>query len=287
FPVLIFSHGYGSKATGYYGLLTEIASQGYVIINMNHTYESLGTTFPDGRTAYFDFNFQQEISKGGMEAVEPVIDAFANGMSYEKRHPIVRNAVKSYFEGGIQDRWAADIKYIIDMLENWNREGFLQGKLDLEKTGVIGHSVGGGTAGNIAMKDKRIKAVVNLDGIQWGNQIDSIYHIPYLYVSADWPAEHEDINSHIYINKSTDYFYETKLLNSGHPNFMDIPLMVPVQSLAGTGSIDAYKGLEIVSNLVASFFDKHLKYSKSADPQRIGKEYELLEMKVYKGDSIK
>ena len=34
FPVLIFSHGYGSKATGYYALLTELASQGYVIINM-------------------------------------------------------------------------------------------------------------------------------------------------------------------------------------------------------------------------------------------------------------
>ena len=76
FPVLLFSHGYGSKATGYYALLSEVASQGYIIINMNHTYESLGVTYPDGRIASFDFSFQQEISSGSMEVVQPLIEAF-------------------------------------------------------------------------------------------------------------------------------------------------------------------------------------------------------------------
>jgi hypothetical protein len=137
------------------------------------------------------------------------------------------------------------------------------------------------------MKDDRIKAAVNLDGIQWGSMIDSTYRIPYLYVSADWPAEHEDINSHVYINKSHDYFYETKLLKSGHPNFMDIPFMIPVKSLAGTGEIDPFQGNEIVTRLVTSFFDRHLKDIEEADPQKIGDQYELLEMTVFKGDSIK
>lgn len=287
FPVLIFSHGYGSKATGYYALLNEIASQGYVIINMNHTYESLGVTFPDGRNEYFDYEFQGEIADGGMAVVQPLIDAFKNGMSYKERHPIVRKSVKGYFEGSVQDRWAADMIYTMNLLDNWNAQGPLKGKLDLNRIGVFGHSVGGGSAGNLAMKDGRIKAAVNLDGIQWGSMIDSTYHIPYLYVSADWPAEHEDINSHVYINKSHDYFYETKLLKSGHPNFMDIPFMIPVKSLAGTGEIDPYLGNEIVTRLVTSFFDRHLKGIEEADPQKIADQYELLEMKVYKGDSIK
>ncbi|NMM47718.1 alpha/beta hydrolase family protein [Marinigracilibium pacificum] len=285
FPVLIFSHGYGSKATGYYALLTELASHGYIIINMNHTYESLGVTLPNGNIKYFDYDYQGEISSGSMEVIEPIITAFKSDLTFEHRHPIVRKAVKEYFEGDIQDRWVEDMTYTLDLLDSWNNEGLLKGKLDLNKIGVIGHSVGGGSAGKLAFKDNRIKAAVNLDGNQWGQLIDSKFNIPFLYVSADWPAEHEDINSHIYINKSSDIFYETKLLNSGHPNFMDIPLMVPVPALAGTGEIDPYQGIEIVNNLVIAFFDKHLKNLNEAKPELIGSKYDLLEMKVYKGDS--
>ena len=175
--------------------------------------------------------------------------------------------------------------FTIDQLEKWNEEGSLKGKLDLDKIGVFGHSVGGGSAGNVAMKDARVKAAVNLDGIQWGSKIDSAYHIPYLYVSADWPAEHEDINAHVYKYKSSDYFYETKLLKSGHPNFMDIPFMIPVNSVAGTGEIDPYLGNEIVTNLVSTFFDKHLKNVREANLQNVGKDYDLLEMTIYKEEA--
>jgi hypothetical protein len=68
---------------------------------------------------------------------------------------------------------------------------------------------------------------------------------------------------------------------------MDIPFMIPVKSLAGTGEIDPYLGNEIVTRLVTSFFDRHLKGIEEADPQKIGDQYDLLEMTVYKGDSIK
>lgn len=282
FPVLIFSHGYGSKATGYYALLSELASQGYVIINMNHPYESLGVTYPDGRKVYFDYEYQKKISEGSMDSVQPIIEAFRTGMKFEERHPIVRRTVKNYFEGDIQERWAQDIIFTLDQLKNWNSEGMFKNRLDLQKIGVFGHSVGGGTAGKVAMQDNRIKAAANLDGIQWGEMIDTTYQIPYLYISADWPADHEDINSHIYVNKSSDYFYEGKLLNSGHPNFMDIPFMIPVESLSGSGEIDPELGIEIVSKLLISFFDKHLKGIPGSDPVKIGDQYELLVLKTYK-----
>lgn len=285
FPILIFSHGYGSKATGYYALLTELTSQGYIIINMNHTHESLGVTLPNGEKKYFDYDFQKAISVNAMKNITPIKKAFKDSISFKQRHSIIRNEIKNYFEGSIQDRWSNDIIITIDLIKKWNNEGFLKDKLNLDKIGVIGHSVGGGTAGNVAMKDSRIKAVVNLDGIQWGNKIDSLYKIPYLYVSADWPSEHEDVNSHIYLKKSTDYFYETKLLKSGHPNFMDIPFMIPATDLAGTGDIDPYLGMEIITKLTTSFFGKHLKQMPNTEPQRIKDEFDLLEMQVYFKDS--
>jgi dienelactone hydrolase len=287
FPVLIFSHGYGSKATGYYGLLTELASQGYIIVNMNHTFESLGVTFPDGRIKYFDYDFQREVSSEGMKVMEPLIEAFKKDLDFEQRHPIVRKAVNDFYESKSEDRWAEDMIHTIDLLKEWNLQGFLKDKIDLNKIGIFGHSNGGGSAGKVAQKDNRVKAAANIDGITWGNLIDTVYHIPFLYISADWPAGHEDINSHIYINKSTDYFYETKLLNSGHPNFMDIPFMIPVQLIAGTGDIDPYLGTEIVTKLLTVFFDRHLKKASDISLESISEQYELLEMKVHRGDSIK
>ncbi|WMI68997.1 hypothetical protein [Mangrovimonas sp. YM274] len=283
FPVVLFSHGYGSKATGYYALLSELASQGYIVVNMNHTYESLGVSFPDGHSASFDYDYQRRISANAMATIEPIANAFKQGLNYEERHPIVREAIKDYFEGAIQERWAQDMIGTIDLLEEWNAKGPLKGALDLERLGVFGHSVGGGAAGKVAMNDKRIKAAANLDGIQWGTMIDSSYHVPYLYLSADWPAEHEDINAHVYAHKSQDLFYECKLLQSGHPNFMDIPFMVPVPSLAGTGTINPYEGMEITSALVTSFFDTHLKQLPNTEPEKLSAIYDLLELRVYEG----
>ena len=287
FPVLIFSHGYGSKATGYYSILTELASQGYIIINMNHTFESLGTTFPDGRQAYFDFGFQHEISKDAWSQIEPILEVYKSGISYEERHPIVKEFVTTFYESKSMDRWAEDMIETMDLLENWNKEGTLAGRLDLEQLGLFGHSNGGGSAGKVPLVDERVKAVANLDGISWGNVIDTTYQIPFLFVSADWPAEKEDFNTHIYINKSTDYFYESRLLQSGHPNFMDIPFMIPVPAIAGTGSIEPALGSEITNKLVTSFFDKHLKGVSTADPQLVGEQYAELELTVFKGDSVK
>lgn len=285
FPVLVFSHGYGSNASGYYALLTEIASHGYIVLNMNHTYESLGATFPDGSEKLFDYEFQSVDGADAMKHIAPVRDAFERDLSYDERHAIIREASKDYNVTHMVKRWTNDMMYIIDQLESWNKEGFLKNKLDLEKIGVFGHSRGGGAAGQVTIKDNRIKAAANIDGIQWGEMMDTIYTKPFLYISADWPAEHQDINSHVYKNKSTDYFYETKVLTAAHPNFMDIPFMVPVKSLAQTGAIDPELGIKLTNDLVIAFFDKHLKMDKTAEPTKIADKYDLLEMTVYKGSA--
>ncbi len=283
FPVLLFSHGYGSNASGYYAMLTEIASHGYIIINMNHTYESLGATFPDGSVKLFDYDFQGSDGANAMQYITPIQEAFAKDLSYEERHAILREASKEYNVTHMVKRWAKDMSFVMDQLEGWNERGFLKDRLDLEKIGVFGHSRGGGAAGQVALKDARIKAAANIDGVQWGEMMDTIYSQPFLYISADWPAEHPDINAHVYKHKSTDFFYRSKLLTAGHPNFMDIPFMIPVPSLAQTGTIDAELGIAITNQLVISFFNKHLKMDATTDPTTVSDAYELLEMKVYKG----
>ena len=286
FPVLIFSHGYNSKANGYYALLSEIASQGYIIFSINHNFESTGTTFPDGSETYFDYGYAQEIESGTWESMSPLVDAFKNGLPFEERHPIVKEALLNYFVRGMVERWTEDILDVERSLDSWNDTGFFKGKLDLSKIGVFGHSRGGGAAGNSLLKESRISAGANLDGVQWGHIVNTTFQKPFLFVAADWPAEHENLPQHAYVNKGTSYFYDAMILESGHSNFMDIPFMIPLQTLSQAGSIDPDLGMEITTRTVSSFFDKHLKQN-DIDLSVLGVEYDMLNLTVYEGDSVK
>ncbi len=287
FPVLLFSPGYGSMATGYYALLSELASHGYIIFNLSHTFESLGSTFPDNTIKLFDYDYQYRSSKDPMQYTIRMQEAFKADMTFDERHELLKAVANKYHVANMVERWSNDIIYVMNQLEIWNKGGHFNGKLALDKIGVFGHSRGGGAAGEATIRDNRVKAAANLDGIQWGKMIDTIYHKPFLFLSADWPDSHPNINQHILINKSTDYFYEAKLLKSGHPNFMDIPFMVPIQSLAETGEINPSIGMKITRELVTTFFDKHLKNDPQSDPVNVKNKYQLLEMNVFKGNNVK
>lgn len=286
FPVLIFSHGYNSKANGYYALLSEIVSQGYVVFAVNHTYESTGTTFPDNRVELFDYDYAHDIESNTWEIITPVIEAFDEGLTFDERHPIVKEALTTYFGRDIVERWAQDLGDVVNELEKWNSEGPFRGRLDLSKIGAFGHSRGGGAAGELTLTDNRIRAGANLDGVQWGQIVTTAFQKPFLFLSSDWPESHENLIPHAYINKSTSVFYDGLLLQSGHSNFMDIPYMIPVQALSMAGEIDPDLAMEITTKLVTSFFDRHLNGSNTK-PLSISSEYELLELNIHKGDSLR
>ncbi|WP_133085479.1 alpha/beta hydrolase family protein [Winogradskyella aurantia] len=286
FPVLLFSHGYNSKANNYYALISEIVSQGYVVFAVNHTFESTGTTFPDGSEVYFDYNYAKKIEEGTWKDMEPLLSAFKEDLSFEERHPIVKKRLKTYFVKGMVERWAQDLSDVVSKLGSWNASGFLENRLDLSKIGVFGHSRGGAAAGETLLKDNRISAGANIDGVQWGDIVDTSFKNPFLFISADWPEDKEDLNAHAYVNKYKSTFYEARILGTDHSNFMDIPFMIPLKSLSQAGDIKPELGIEITSKLVTSFFDKHLK-NKSINLESLGSNYDELILKAYKAETAK
>ncbi|MEL7003374.1 MAG: hypothetical protein AAFN93_11650 [Bacteroidota bacterium] len=284
FPVLVFSHGFYSKASGYYALLSEITSHGFVIININHTYESVGSTFPDGSTKLFDQDYSlSQNTPEAWEKVSQIIEAFEQNLSFDERHSIARNTLKSYHPAHMVERWSEDISDVIDQLPIWNQRGFLKGHFDLHNIGVFGHSRGGAAAGQSLIFDQRIKAAANLDGVHWGIMVDTVYHKPFLYLSSDWSDDHQDLNQHAYVNKSTSYFYEAKLIRSGHSSFMDIPYMIRLNQINEAGEIEPNLAMKISSNLIISFFNKYLKN----DSVKLETEDDTnLELKVHRGESV-
>jgi len=280
FPILIFSHGSYSDASGYYALLEEIASQGYIVLNINHTYESSGSLFPDGEIKLYNSEYDRK--HNNQEMADMVWDAMQNyneSKTPEEQYAASEDLIRNYIAADISNRWSKDISMVIDELAKWNKSTFLANHIAISKIGVFGHSQGGSAAGRALFDDDRIKAGISVDGIQWGKMIDTMMTKPFMLISSDWDASHPDFNKHIFRNGSNSDFYNSKLLNSGHSSFMDIPLMINLSYINEAGSINPTKGFEITSEMILQFFDMYL-LDKPSNLRDLKTTYPELELEI-------
>ncbi|HEY7543743.1 MAG TPA: hypothetical protein VID27_02615, partial [Blastocatellia bacterium] len=127
YAVLVFSPGNEMNAVFYTAQIEDLASHGYIVIGMDHAYESLSVIYPDGRVArYTDLH-----PKPG----EP--------NSPEQGVRLYRRRV---------DWRAADARFVLDQLEKLNAgnpASQFRGHLDLTRVGALGHSIGGVAAAQI------------------------------------------------------------------------------------------------------------------------------------------
>ena len=280
FPVLIFSHGYRSNATGYQALLEEIVSHGYVVFNINHTYESVGTLFPSGEVKLYDSEYDrkynnQEMATMAWEATE----AFNKATNPADKSNAIRSLLKNYFAAEVTHRWTKDIHNVINQVFEWEKTTFLSNHIDTTKIGVFGHSQGAAAIGQVLLDHPKVSAGMNIDGVQWGNMIDTFYAKPFLLLSSDWPNEHPDFNKYIFQNKSLSDLYFAKIKKSGHSNFMDIPFMVKLSLINEAGEIEPEQAIHISAQLVVDFFDKYLN-QKNINLLELSKRYPELEMEL-------
>lgn len=137
-PVVIFSPGYGAPRAVYAGLLADLASRGYVVIALDHAYESAIVQLADSRVV----------------GPAPFRARGDTGVPHMERQVVVR---------------AADVRFVLDRLDRGEGLGPLAGRLDLTRVAAIGHSFGGATAVLTASQDARIRAAADIDGMLYGD----------------------------------------------------------------------------------------------------------------------
>lgn len=281
FPVIIFSHGSYSKASGYYAIIEEIVSQGYIVLNINHTYESTGTLFPDGTIKLYNKEYDEKhVSTQQMgELAWKSQQDFNNAKTEDEKLLVSKNILKNYIASDITKRWSKDISSVIDILETWNKSSFLANRLDTNKIGVFGHSQGASATGQSLLEDDRIIAGASLDGVQWGNMIDSTLTKPFLIISSDWKFPHPNFNTYAFRNGSSTAFYDAKINNSGHASFMDIPLMVNLKFINEAGTINPNRAYKITTDALLHFFNMYLleKPTNLMDLKTKYREFEIIQ----------
>jgi dienelactone hydrolase len=138
-PVVFVTPGFTGTFTDYTFLAEDLASRGYVVASVDHTYEAVAVEFPDGR-----------VEKG----------VFGSSLTnYTRSDP---DALK--FAVAVR---VADLRFVADRLTAMNSGGDAAwaGKLDLSRMALLGHSLGGLTAIRAVAADARFRAAISLDGL--------------------------------------------------------------------------------------------------------------------------
>lgn len=274
FPLIILSHGMGTSSMFHVSQAENLASHGYIVAAIDHTYSTLVTAFPDGRIMDFkttldESNFYQEGTRIGQV-------------------------------------WEEDVEFVLNKLEDVNSAiipGNLAGTMDFQHVGLMGHSFGGAIAYQASSQNSRIKAGVNMDGTLLKVQDNLTMNKPFLFMraedyvlSVEKLKQETDIEELLVRNLLAEFGMIERALEqrgylllidgASHFNFTDLQIYSPLIRWIGmTGKMNGQRGVEIVNRYVLDFFNEHLKGSSQDLLDKPSGEYP--EVKFYSKNNLK
>ncbi|MCB0118279.1 MAG: hypothetical protein KDD72_04555 [Anaerolineales bacterium] len=236
FPVILFSHGWNGFNAQNAGQALELASRGYVVVGVQHTYGAVITVFPDGTTAPNNPN---------------ALPQDAHDPNYEE---VARVLV---------DQWAGDLADTLDFLFSDDTSNPFMGRLDANRIGVYGHSTGGGAAIQFCGTDSRCKAVLGMDPFMRpvsAEVIENGVSQPSFFMfSQAWADDAGSPSNKLFWQfypHATDNFGVIKIEGTKHYDFSDLPLLSPIAPQLGLkGPLNGKRVTEIVDSYLIDFFE--------------------------------
>jgi predicted dienelactone hydrolase len=206
-------------------LAEDLASRGYVVAGIDHTYESYATTLSDGHVA---------------ECIACDSDTDPG------------------FGAGLVASRAADVSFVLDELTG-PRRPFRP--IDRSRVAMVGHSIGGASALATMVRDSRVRAGIDLDGTTYARIPKSGFTRPFMFVgSADHVPGGRDQSWDRDWKLLTGWKRRLVLPRGEHASFTDAPLLRPSLGITPPpGVLPAARAAELTRTYVAAFLDLHLK----------------------------
>lgn len=244
YPLLLFSHGWGGFRAQNTYQMEELASHGYIVAAVQHTYGAVMTIFPDGSVAAHD---PQTLP----QALPPAeFKAAANRLAKQ---------------------WQADLGFVLDTLAAFNtsldpdpQASMFYDSLDLERVGLLGHSTGGGAAIEFCSQDTRCRALLTMDAYLLPVSepvFEAGLSQPSLFIFSEyWPSPENEIRFQRLFNQAQGPALDLTLLGGDHYDFSDLPLLSPLAATLGLkGPVDGQQALKSVRDLSVQFFNAYLR----------------------------
>jgi predicted dienelactone hydrolase len=246
FPVVIYSHGWTGFRTNAVNQIENLASHGYIVVALDHTYAAVTTRFQDGEVVPYD--------PDALPNAEDVTEEEYDEASQE-----------------LMEVYAADLVTVLNALDlgELGPFGSLAGSADVTRVGIYGQEIGGGAAVEVCLVDERCDAVLGLDA--WVEPIpDPVISTsatrPALFMrSEDWIGTENDAVLRGIAERSENVTYWIGVEGTNQNDFTIAPLLSPVaQQLGLTGPIPAGRVIPIVDRYLLGFFDVYLLETGSA-----------------------
>jgi dienelactone hydrolase len=266
YPVVLMRAGLAGLVAGNTSLAEDLASHGYVVVGFDAPYRSSVVVFPDG----------QVIPRAPQNNLDLI-----RGLEQEKL------ATK------LVEAWSADTSFALDQLERLDASdasGRFLGRLDLQRVGIFGHSLGGATALQICHDDSRCKAGIDVDGAPIGSVVQLGVTQPFMFIlSAHGQGEDADAEGRRVVDNIYSIFNRLHrdrriwitIHGGSHFGFSDdgalfkSPLLMNTLHMVGILPLDGRGQIHITARCIRTFFDVYLKGRPAAELNAISEYSEV------------
>jgi dienelactone hydrolase len=240
-PLVVLSPGFTNARSALTALAEDLASHGYVVTALDHTYESYGTAFPDGR----------------------VTTCLARGAPVRDSEMVAAGR-------------AADVCFVLGELTGAHPAWPGAELIDPSQIGMAGHSAGGAAVIAAMLADSRIRAGIDMDGSTSAPIPGHGLARPFLFLGkqsnytpgadgavttprdwklrrgavATWERDWELLTS-----------WKRWLVVAGavHASFTDLGLLADQIGIDTGAGLSGARSLDITRAYVLAFFDQHLR----------------------------
>lgn len=287
-PVVFYSHGYLSFLGQNTALMEDLASHGYVVFSLQHTYDSSPTVFSDGTIAPVAEEITSAVSPPPSDAMRRAIvgalDERLGGLLDLIEEEMTRD---SRIAARSAPHWVLDRLFLHDQLQNGGAPpnvAEIVAASDLSRVGEMGMSFGGSTSGAICRIDPRCAAGVNLDGADYHLlALNAEMPMPFMMFHSDPGLIYASMGETTAAARTFNEFsyepiaeagaqrhvYRFALRDTHHLGLSDFSLFVrrPVRD-ALFGAAPGAVTVGAQNAFVRGFFDRHLRGAADAFPSQ-------------------
>jgi dienelactone hydrolase len=244
-PLVVLSPGFTNSRSTLTALAEDLASHGYVVAGIDHTYESFATAFPDGRVA-----------------------------------TCLAREARGRDEGSKEKQMAgraADVSFVLDELTGGSPVWPGAALIDPSRMAMAGHSLGGAATIAAMLADSRVRAGIDMDGATDAPIPDHGMSRPFLFLgkqsgytpgsgSTAKPGTREwKLLRGAVVTWERDWELLTGwkrwLVVAGavHASFTDLALLADQSGIELGTDLSGARSLDITRAYVRAFFDQHLR----------------------------
>jgi predicted dienelactone hydrolase len=226
----VLSPGFTNPRSTLTALAEDLASHGYVVAGIDHTYESFATAFPDGRVTTC---LAREAPRRGQGFWEKVVTGRA-----------------------------ADVSFVLGELTGAHPAWPGAGLIDPSRMAMAGHSAGGAAAIAAMLADSRVRAGIDMDGSTHARIPARGLSGPFLFLGKQSNYTPGDEGAVTTWERDWQLLTGWKrwLLVAGamHASFTDLALLADQTGIDIGAGLPGARSLDITRAYVRAFFDQHL-----------------------------